>query len=89
MLEKEQQYNSYQEAVEKQREVINLLRQKYHQAESELKDIKREDETDKLELNDRIREYEKELDFHKAINQMMLKDGEITKLMMRMQYDFD
>ena len=40
-------------------------------------------------MNDRIREYEKELDFHKAINQMMLKDGEITRLMMRMQYDFD
>ena len=37
MLEKEHQYATLQEEVEEQREIIKKLRQKYKQAESELK----------------------------------------------------
>ena len=36
MMEQERQYNSLQEEVEEQREIIKKLRQKYKQAESEL-----------------------------------------------------
>ena len=56
MLERQRQYNSLQEEVEEQRKIIRKLRQKYKQAESELKSITRDQDDVRLELTDTIRE---------------------------------
>lgn len=89
MMEQERQYNSLQEEVEEQREIIKKLRQKYKQAESELK-AATEDQTDvRAELNDTIRAQEKDLDFLNAIVSMMLKEGEMYRLKEKVKYDFE
>ena len=89
MLEKERQYNSLQEEVEEQREIIKKLRQKYKQAESELKAATLDQGDVRAELTDTIRAQEKDLDFLNAVVSMMLKDGEMYRLKEKVKYDFD
>ena len=89
MLQKEHQYNSLQEEVEEQRKIIKKLRQKYKQAESELLAVTRDQNDNRAELTDTIREQEKDLDFFNSIVGMMLKDGEMYRLKEKIEYDFE
>ena len=78
-----------QEEVEEQREIIKKLRQKYKQAESELKAATLDQGDVRAELNDTIRAQEKDLDFLNAIVGMMLKEGEMYRLKEKIKYDFE
>jgi DNA repair exonuclease SbcCD ATPase subunit len=56
LLEKDAKYNSLQEEVEAQRNIIKKLRQKYKQADSELKDAQRDLAGDREDLLNTIRD---------------------------------
>lgn len=88
-MQKDAQYNSLQEEVESQRKIIKKLRQKYKQAESELKAQTHDQDDVRLDLTDTIREQEKDLDFLNAIVGMMLKEGEMYRLKEKIEYDFE
>ena len=89
MMEKDRQYTSLQEEVEEQRKIIKKLRQKYKQAESELNAVTRDQNDNRAELTDTIREQEKDLDFLNGIVSMMLKEGEMYRLKEKVEYDFE
>ena len=89
LLEKEQQYGNLQEEVQAQRKIIKTLRQKYKQAQNELKDIEKDQGDKSEEYLETIREQEKDLDFLNAIVGMMLKEGEMYRLKERVEYDFE
>ena len=59
MLEKEAAYTSLEQEVVAQRKIIKRLRQKYKQADGELRDIRRVEQDAKNELVDVVREQEK------------------------------
>ena len=63
LLEKEAAYTSLEQEVTAQRKIIKRLRQKYKQADSELRDIRMIEHDAKDELVSVIREQEKNLDF--------------------------
>lgn len=89
LLVKEQQYGNLQEEVQAQRKIIKTLRQKYKQAQNELKDIERDQGDKSEEYLETIRAQEKDLDFLNAVVGMMLKEGEMYRLKERVEYDFE
>ena len=89
LLEKEAAYTSLEQEVTAQRKIIKRLRQKYKQADSELRDIRMIEHDAKDELVSVIREQEKNLDFLNGIVEMMLKSGEMYKLKEKIKFDFD
>jgi len=78
-----------EQEVTAQRKIIKRLRQKYKQADSELRDIRMIEHDAKDELVSVIREQEKNLDFLNGIVEMMLKSGEMYKLKEKIKFDFD
>lgn len=85
----EKSYKSLQEEVEEQRKVIDILRTKYKQASSEVKDIEHEHQIQKEQLLDSIRDQDLDLKFFKKVTKMLLKDEEIAKLRLKSQYEDD
>ena len=49
----------------------------------------RDQNDNRAELTDTIREQEKDLDFFNSIVGMMLKDGEMYRLKEKIEYDFE
>ena len=68
---------------------MKKLRQKCKQLESELRDERARENTDKEDYLHIIREQEKDIDFYQGICSMMLKDNEMYKLKQKVKYDFD
>ena len=67
--------------------MIEKLKIKYQEALNELKDIKQEQQGDREELLDTIRQQGFDLKFYKKVVKMLMKEEEIAKLKLKSQYD--
>ncbi len=85
----EKKYIDMQEEVNEQREVIDKLKNKYQAAVNDLKDLEEEQQCDKEDLMQTVRQQELDIKFYKRIVQMLMKDSEIAKIKHKSQYDDD
>ena len=73
-------YTSLQQEVESMREIMDKLRQKYKNSQSEIKDLSNEFQTQKTELLDIIRSQERAVKFSNKVMTILLSDNELYKL---------
>lgn len=73
-------YNSLNEEVEQLRKLVTFLRKKYQESLTEIKDLEKENETEKADLLDNIRIQDKELKLLSGIMKMLLSKDEIDIL---------
>jgi hypothetical protein len=85
----EHKYKSLQEEVEANREIIDTLKLKYQQTQNELRDIEQEQQGDREELLDTIRQQSLDVKFFRKLCKMLMKDEEIARLRMKSSYDDD
>ena len=88
----EKNYQSLQEEVDDMRKLIQKLRVKYKQAQSEIKDLNREQNREKQELFAQIKESERETVLYRMIIQMFvpkLSIGDLNTIVANSDYDND
>lgn len=85
--DRQRQFSSLQEEVDEQRKLIEQLKRKYRQAQSEIKDLEGEHEFQKEELLDNVRDQVRELEFCQEVIRTMLRDHELAKLRQKAKYD--
>jgi len=78
-----------EEEVEDNRKVIKLLKQKYQEALNEIQDYKDEQELEKNNLVETIKQQELDMSFYKKIAEMLLKPKEIQLLRHKSTFDED
>ncbi len=92
MMLVEKNYQSLQEEVEDMRKLIQKLRVKYKQANTEIKDINREHNREKQELFQQIKESERETVLYRMILQMFVPKlgiGDLNTIVANSEYDND
>ena len=87
MLNMNKQYENLQEEINDNRQIIDKLKQKLQAANMEIKDLQNEQQGDRDELLETIRQQQYDLRFYKRIVQMLMKDEEIAKLKLKSKYD--
>jgi NurA-like 5'-3' nuclease len=88
----EKNYQSLQEEVEDMRKLIQKLRVKYKQAQTEVSDLNREHNREKQELFQQTKESEKETVLYRMVIQMFapkLSIGDLNTIVANSEYDND
>jgi hypothetical protein len=83
----EKNYKNLQEEVDDMRNVIKQLRFKYKQSLDEIKDLEHENQLNREDLLENIREQEKELTWNSKVISIMLNQTEIETLKDKCKYD--
>lgn len=74
MLNKKKEFSSMQEELEENRKLVEILRKKHKEAEGERKDILIENENNKQDLLDMVRDQERELGFLNEVLAIVFKE---------------
>ena len=85
----EQKYNSLQEEVEEQREVVRELRDRYQGALQEIKDLEEENEGQHADLLNDLRDTQQELGLMRGLVDVLLSGHELQKIRMKCKYEED
>ena len=83
----EKQYKSLQEEVDELRNIAKTLRQRYKAAQIEIEDLQRENQYNKEELLDTIRENEKDLKFANNVIKIAMSNQELEKIKAKSHWD--
>lgn len=87
MMMAESNFKSMQEEVDAQRQIIKKLREKYQAAQSEIADLQSENNGNKEDLLETIRQQEKDLKFANKVNAILLNENEMYKVKEKAQWD--
>ena len=79
-MQVEKDYENLEEEVEEQRELIQILREKYRQAIQENKDLVNENYQEKEILMESLREVQQEMELYKAIVTQAFNHEEVDRI---------
>ena len=83
----EKHYKSLQDEVEDMRSIIKKLREKYRASQIEIEDLQRENQFNKEDLLDTIRDQDKDLKFASAITKIAMSNQELEKIRAKSNWD--
>lgn len=87
MLLVEKHYKSLQEEVDDMRSIMKKLREKYRAAQLEIEDLQRENQFNKEDLLETIRDLDKDLKFAQGVNKIAMSNLELEKILQKSHWD--